>query len=216
MAERTKFSGGRPLSRSPGAIQPSGDTIILVATTTTALLTLEEFQNLPDNGMWQELVEGELIEMPPPDYSHTDTIHALLLSLDAWARQAGGEFKARSEAAFTLCDDPPTVRVPDLALFRAERVAGLQRGYPTGSPELAIEVVSPSNTVRDLARRVDQYLEFGSLAVLVIDRRQCKVELYTPGRATQIFGPDDIVTVPDIAPSWSIKLSDLVSSEPRP
>ena len=128
-----------------------------------------------------------------------------------WARQSGGKFKARSEAASTLSEDPPTVRVPDVALFLAARVTGRRDGYIPGSPELAIQIVSPSNTARDLGKKVDQYLEFGSKAVLVIDPRQGKVEVYTPGRAMGVFGPDDIVTAPDVAPGWSFKLSELVS-----
>ncbi len=188
----------------------SGDTINLVATTTTALLTVEEFRSLPDNGMWQELVEGELLEMPPPDVVHSRTWLALLFSLRDWAKQTGSTLEPMAETAFTLSENPPTVRVPDACLVRADRVGGLTGGYIRGAPELAIEVVSPSNTVRDLGKKVDQYLEFGSMAVLVVDPRRGRVELYTQSPPARVFEADDTVTVPDIAPGWSIKVSDLL------
>ena len=186
-----------------------GDTIILVASAGATQLTVDEFRKLPDNGMWQELVEGELIETPPPDYSHSNVIYALQRSLDQWATQSGGAFKARSETAFTLSEDPPTVRVPDVALFRAERVLGLRGGYVPGSPELAIEVVSPSNTAADLSCKIRQYLQFGSTAVLAVYPRTQEAQLFVQGQPTAEFHADDTITVPEAAPGWSIKVSDL-------
>ena len=81
-------------------------------------LTVGEFQELPDNGMHQELSEGELIEMPPPKFRHSWVVEQVRLALagPVYARRLG---RLLSDAGFVLSRDPDTVRAPDLAFVAA-------------------------------------------------------------------------------------------------
>ena len=130
--------------------------------TSTTLLSLAEFQELPDNGMLHELSEGELIEMPPPKYAHSHVAHRFYEVLIERVTQQG-RGKLLIEAGFQLSMDPPTVRQPDLAFVTLARLPDpAAEAWIPGGPELAIEVVSPSDTAEDLNRRVQQYLAAGT------------------------------------------------------
>jgi Uma2 family endonuclease len=70
-------------------------------------------------------------------------------------------------------------------------------------------VVSPSNTATDLNQKIDQYLRYGSAAALVVYPRTAEVYLYVSGESPRVFRVDETITVPEVAPGWSIKVSDL-------
>ena len=178
-----------------------------MATTTPALLTLEEFMNLPETDMQQEICEGELIEMAPPKSAHSRCLIAFQYSLYAWA--AGTGRSVLPETAYTLSVDPATVRVPDVSVIETARWdAAPPDGYVSGAPDLAIEVVSPSNSIADLTRKTAQYLRYGSKAVIVANPRTKEVHLHTQDSA-RVFRPGDIVAAAEAAPGWSINVSDL-------
>ena len=67
-----------------------------------------------------------------------------------------------------MSSDPPTVRQPDVSFVNLERLAATpQDDWIDGAPELAIAVVSPSDTAEDLNRKIGQYLAAGASAVWV-------------------------------------------------
>jgi Uma2 family endonuclease len=84
------------------------------------------------------------------------------------------------EAGYKLSDNPPTWIQPDVSVLRVERArAPAGEDYFVESPELAI-VVSPSETARDLNRKIDALLAGGSLAVWVIYPEEQEVRCLFP------------------------------------
>ena len=121
-----------------------------MATIVTAPLTLEEFAQLPDEGVRHEISEGEVITMAPPKFLHTLVAVAIFEMLQAYLKQHGGA-RAFPEAGYVLSHDPLTMRQPDVSVLTTERIRATDvDGYVEGAPELAVEVVSPSHSAEDL------------------------------------------------------------------
>ena len=142
--------------------------------TQTTLLSFDQFMDLPDQeGVLRELDEGALIEMANPSFGHGQVIVELAALLRNFLDQSGLEFRTSTNTGFHL--GPDTVRAPDLCLVRASRLEAMpvRRGARVGAPDLAVEVVSPSETALDLRRKVEQYLHAGAVAVweLYVDAR---------------------------------------------
>ncbi len=106
---------------------------------TKTLLTLEQFEQLPDNGMRHELDEGELISMPSPFTLHGKVQARTTILLDFAHQRSLG--LVVTDTGFRLSHD--TVRAPDVSFIRAERANGLEleRRFE-GAPDLAVEIIS--------------------------------------------------------------------------
>jgi Uma2 family endonuclease len=128
------------------------------------LLTADELELMPDDDSVQiELDEGELIAMPPAGEEHGDCETDIILILGGFVKQHGLGRVYPGDAGFRLKDD--TVRVPDIAFVRQERVEAIRgKGFAKGAPDLAVEIFSPSDNVRQLMRKVKQY--FAAAATL--------------------------------------------------
>jgi Uma2 family endonuclease len=165
-----------------------------MATRTT--LTLDQFLALPerDDGTHYELSQGELITLPPPGYRHGALvmgIGALLLnSLDRKKYAVTG-----ADSGFLLDPNPEaaTVRGADIAVSRRTDVGeNLPTGWFSGAPLLAVEVVSPSNTAKDMQLKVKQYLEAGALEVWLVYPDTRTLYVYSAGRRDpQVFEERD-------------------------
>jgi len=140
-----------------------------MAQTPTSLITAEEFAAMPEteNGEREELVAGEIVRMPPPGNRHGEIVLNIGSILRAHVR-ANGLGRVMAEAGFLLSDDPATVRAPDSAFLAAPKTFP-ESGYYRGSPDLAVEVLSPSQTVADMLAKAEEYFAAGGKEVWVID-----------------------------------------------
>jgi Uma2 family endonuclease len=172
-------------------------------------LTLEQFQQLPDRPGRQELNAGELIEMAPPFYSHSRVLRAIFLHLHEAAKPQR-RFVVYSETAYLLVRDPATVRVPDVSLVAAERLQNVdQDSYIEGAPEVAIEVVSPSETAVGLNEKIRQFLAAGAKVVIAAYPKTRELHIYRPGVSTLLLGGADRLEIPEALPGWSVLVDDL-------
>ncbi|HEY8056653.1 MAG TPA: Uma2 family endonuclease [Terriglobales bacterium] len=106
-----------------------------------------------------------------------------------------------------------TVRIPDLAYLRADQISGLNlHERATCAPDLAVEVVSPSNQAADLAVKVQQYLKAGSRQVWVLYPDARQVYLYAPGKTVEIREDGQKLEAPDLLPGWSVGLTELFNA----
>src|SRR5215207_5327725 len=112
-------------------------------------MTAEDLLSLPDDGFRYELIEGELRQMSPAGHDHGRIVMELAIPLGQYVKSKRlGKIYA-AETGFLIQSDPDTIRAPDIAFVRQERVAevGRSKGYWVGAPDLAVEVFSPSDTV---------------------------------------------------------------------
>ncbi len=174
--------------------------------TTTNLLSWEAFEQLPDDGMHHEIIHGELITLPPPQFPHSKIAKRLYRALLVVEEAGIGEVFL--EAGYKLSDNPPTWIQPDLSFVRPGRTAGVT-GYLTGAPDLAVEVVSPSDTPADLDRKVEALLAAGGMMVLVIFPDTRRVRVFRRDGTSFSLGAHDTLSAPDLLPGWEMPVAKL-------
>jgi len=176
---------------------------------TTGQITWQAFEQLPDGDGWhREVVDGELIVLPPPKSRHSKIAFATAEALLPLKQR--GVANVYIEAGFKLSTDPPTWIQPDVSVLRLERVRATQGDdYFVGSPELAIEVVSPSETARDLNRKIDALLAGGSFAVWVVYPEEREVRVFIPGGTSYTRRVDEFLTAPELMPDWELPVAKL-------
>jgi Uma2 family endonuclease len=170
------------------------------------LLTVEQFERLPDDGMHHELDEGELISSPPGFGLHgkvqAATASLLLGFVDTWSL---GLVVIRS--GFLL--SAVTLRAPDVAFVKADRARNLdmERRFEC-APDLAIEIISPSETAADIAHKVGQYLRAGAV-VWVVYPKDSAVHVFESSKNARILEAEDLLEAPALLPGFSVRVSEL-------
>src|SRR5258706_5415768 len=142
--------------------------------TTTNLLSWGAFERLPDDGMHHEIIQGELVSLPPPKLGHSEIAHRIFRALDQSAKPA---LVVYVEAGYKLTESPATWIQPDVSVVSEHRVQATSLdGYLIGAPELAIEIISPSESAESMGLKVELLLEHRSRVVWVVYLRQNKDE----------------------------------------
>lgn len=175
------------------------------------LLTAEEFDNYPfEEDKRYELDEGELIEMTRPAYKHNRVLMKLTMAVGNYlAAHPIGE-ALLSENLYALA--PSTRRSPDLAIILGDRQRELENAKVIPIiPEIAAEVLSPSETARMIHRKLRQYFEAGVKEVWLIDPETKEAEIWTGRRLPEReLAGDDEITSP-LLPGFALKLPELFS-----
>lgn len=174
-------------------------------------MTAEELWAAPqaEADLIRELDAGELIEMSPPGTRHGIIAGTLAQSIGAFAA-AHRLGRVLIETGFLLQRQPDTLAAPDLSFVRTNRLPepGFEKFFP-GPPDLAVEIVSPSDSPSRLARKVRQYLQAGASLVWVVDPGRRQVDVYRIDGADRTLRASDVLTAPSLLPGWSLPLADL-------
>ncbi len=178
---------------------------------TKTLLTAEQFDNYPfEEDKRYELDEGELIEMTRPAYDHNRILIRLTAKLfNFFELNPIGE-ALNSENLFAL--SPNTRRAPDLAVIMGDRSKELAGAKVIPIiPNIAIEVLSPSETPRMIHRKLKQYFEAGVKEVWIVDPSDRTIEIWTgPHLPDHDLSSDDTLTSP-LLPGFRLPLEKLFS-----
>ena len=178
-------------------------------TTQKTLLTAEEFYLFCcQNDGWYELVEGEVVELAPPNDEHGETAGHIVTAFNNYSRPRGIG-RARVETGYTLRTGPDTVRGPDVSFVFHPRVEGRGSGFPVGAPDIAVEVVSPSDTAGEIARKVAEYLTAGSQRVWVVHPAGRRVVIHRADGTVLSYGEGDVITDEELLPGFSLPLSEI-------
>jgi Uma2 family endonuclease len=174
---------------------------------TTGQITWQAFEQLPDgDGFHREVVEGELLVLPPAKSRHARIIKAVAKALGPL--ESGGLWSVFVEAGYRLSENPPTWIQPDVSVLSAERARATSGDdYFIKAPELAIEVVSPSETARDLTRKIDLLLAGGSHVVWVIDPEKREVRVFSPDGRSCTRRSSEALTLPELLAGWELPVA---------
>jgi Uma2 family endonuclease len=173
-----------------------------MATVTSTAMTVEEFSRLPGDGACHEINAGELITLPPPKSMHSRLARSVFIAIHAHLQKEGLR-EVYMEAGYVLSREPLTIRQPDISVLSKERIQATgEDSYFEGAPELAVEIVSPSDSAEDLEVKVRQYLSAGAKQVWV---------LYPKPRQVYVWGANevDIFMGDDVLPGFAVKVSEL-------
>lgn len=146
-------------------------------------LTLEDLYELPDDGTRYELRQGWLVSEPAPGGRHGWIEAALGARMTQHARENRGGVVLHN-ASYVLSRNPDTVRVPDISVVGRKRYLALadQAAPIPGPPDLAVEILSPSDRPGSMREKIDDYLDAGTQLVWLIDPAARSAARYTPLR----------------------------------
>ena len=121
-----------------------------------------------------------------------------------------GEARA-GEPGYRLERNPDTVRCPDIAWFAPGRIPTGTVGYPELTPDLCIEVASPSNARADrlLSDKAQMWLDFGAREVWILNPEDTAVTRYRPNMPPAILSDDDILDGGELLPGFSVAVWQL-------
>jgi Uma2 family endonuclease len=181
--------------------------------TEVQLMTADELLALPRGEFRYELVNGELKKMSPAGQKHGRIIVRLTEPLAKHVRENKLGQVYAVETGFKLKSNPDTVLAADIAFVRKDRleVLGEIEGYWPGAPDLAVEVNSPSDTVREVERKVMEWLEFGSRLVWVVSSKLHTVTVYRSLTDIVTLTEKDILDGGDVVPGFQFPISEIFS-----
>ncbi|XHX76417.1 MAG: Uma2 family endonuclease [Stenomitos frigidus ULC029] len=172
--------------------------------------TDEEFMALSSNGHRYELIDGELADMGNSGMEHGGIGSFLggLLAIHVRQRKLGAV--CDSSTAFTLNNG--NKRSPDVSFVAKERLKGLKRpprGFFQGSPDLAVEILSPNNTVEEIHDKIVEYFENATQLVWVIHPDEKYVLVYHSPEPDRFLRAQDVLDGEAIVPDFAIAVAEL-------
>jgi len=180
------------------------------------LTTAEDLIEMPDApGKFQELVRGEVIELPGVGARHGYIGGLIHDYLKAYARERKLGLVFVGAVGYIMARDPDTVRIPDGSFVARERIpeGRLPRGYWPLAPDLAVEIVSPGDSATELRAKVHQYLEAGTRLVWVVWPDEETVTVYQTSDAPVESGPDGELHGGEVLPGFRVPVSELFRQE---
>jgi Uma2 family endonuclease len=167
------------------------------------LLTAEEYYAIDGNDC-TELVRGEVIVMPPPGYRH-GAVQARLIYELMKAIEHHGAGVVTGDSGVVTERNPDTVRGPDVTFRRFEPAE--KSVYPSKSPDLVVEVLSPSNSVEEMETKIEEYIGAGVQIVWVIDPEERTLTAYRTLSEPTVFLAEDTATLGELLPTFSCPVS---------
>ena len=184
--------------------------------TTTRLITADELEDMPHrdergNDCRLELIRGELIVMSPTKPLHGIVCARLTIKLGAFVEEheLGETFGA--ETGFIVERDPDSVLGADAAFVSRERLAtveNFEKFFPF-APDLAVEVLSPGNTKREIDEKIAMYFAAGSRAVWVFNPNRRTAAVYASPSEFRTLNERDTLDGGDFLPGFELDLSKL-------
>ena len=176
--------------------------------TAEALMTAEEFGQRPDPGHPEELVQGRIVSMPPPDRRHGSVCLKAGRILGNFVEEHDLGHAMSNDSGVITERDPDTVRGADVAYYSYARLpkGPLPTGYGPEVPELVVEVVSASDRWRDIHEKVAEYLRAGVLVVVVLDPTPQTAHVFGADDAPRALGPEDELILPGILEGFRVRV----------
>lgn len=157
-----------------------------------------------------ELVRGELVEMSPSgEIATTLGVRiAALLFQHVDANDLGEVMGA--DGGFILSTAPDIVRAPDVAFIAQARLTGpsTPKFFP-GAADLAVEVISPGDSLREVEDKVREHLEAGTRLVWAVCFASRTVAVYRPGQEKQVLGLDNVLNGEDVVPGYTLPVREI-------
>lgn len=167
---------------------------------------LEAFQiQHPDHNL--ELVKGKIIVMSPSGYESDEVAAEVVAQIRNWVRPRQLGRVTASSAGFRLPNRD--VRSPDASFVSAERLRRSPRSFADLAPDLMVEVKSPTDSVEDLESKIAEFLTLGTQVGLLVNPDRQTVTVYRLDQEAVTLTNNDVLTVPNVLPGWSVPVSEL-------
>lgn len=174
-------------------------------------MTADQLADLPDDGNLYELSRGMLVCMSPSSYGPSRVAGRVLTKVGSFVDEHELGDYGSAEGGFRLASDPDTVRAPDIWFVRAERVpAGDNpQGFYRGAPDLAVELLSPSDRFSQVAMKIRDYLEAGTPLTWYFDPESRTVAVFRPEQPVRFLDENDVLDGEDVLPGFRLPLNEV-------
>lgn len=173
--------------------------------------TDEEFMALPQDGHRYEIVNGELVDMGNSGALHGYICSLLLAALASYVLPKKLGVILDSSTAFKMKNG--NRRSPDISFFAKERLQGmteLPSGFLDGAPDLAVEVLSPGNTVEEMHDKLVEYFENGTRLAWIIHPSEHYVLVYRSAQEPdRLLKSVDSLDGEEVIPEFTLPVADL-------
>jgi Uma2 family endonuclease len=175
---------------------------------TTHHVTVEKFASLPLEGVW-ELIDGEMVEWSPTSGLSRWIAGRLFARLAIHAEQGDLVWAFPPETGFVLFNDRAIVRSPDAAIVRRDRLPALTGHFVPVAPDLAADVLSPSDRMAEALSTVTMYLQAGVQLVWLLDPETRTISVFRPDVAPRTLHEDDTLDGGNVLPGFSVPVAEL-------
>jgi Uma2 family endonuclease len=181
------------------------------ARTSAIMMTADEFLAFPLPDAKGELVRGELRVTPPPGGPHGVASTNLVMMLILHARPLGLGRAFADGVGYELIRLPHTVRVPDASFVLGDRLPaeGIGPGLLKLAPDLAVEVLSPSETFSELEEKLEDYLVSGTQLIWVVDPVRRTVMIVAADAPVRWLREEDRLDGGTAVPGFTCAVSDI-------
>lgn len=173
--------------------------------------TIEDMLALPEDGHRYDLIRGEIIKLAPTGGTHGEIASKIdwLIGNVVWPNKIGRTYTA--EAGFVLQRDPDVLLSPDVAFVSRNRLPPDEErvGFLELPPDLAVEVLSPSESLRSIREKVSAYLEGGTQAVWVVDPVRRSLTMYLADGSMTLLSEADVLDGGEILPGLSVQVAEI-------
>lgn len=177
---------------------------------TEGLMTAEELLRLDLPGKSTELVRGRLVVREPPSTYHGRVQSNLHFRVAAFVHAHDLGAVCGQDTGFRIASDPDTVRAPDLAFVKRERVSLIpRRGYAALCPDLVAEILSPGDRPGEALTKVGEWLAAGAEMVWVIDPERKVAHVYRSDGSITTVASDGHLDGSHLLPGFTCTLDDL-------
>ena len=174
-------------------------------------LTIQDLENLQvQNPSYRmELIDGSIVVMSPSGYESDEVAAEMIAQLRNWVKPRKLGRVTASSAGFRLPNSD--LRSPDASFVFADRLRRSPRSFAELSPDLTVEVKSPSDSLAALREKIKCFLELGTRVGILMNPDDRTVEVYRLGEAVIVLRDGDILTLPDLLPGWEVAIVELWS-----
>jgi len=176
-----------------------------------ALMTADELLHvrIPDKRV--ELVRGRLVVREPAGLRHGRVAMELARLLANYVDDRGMGRVYAAETGFTVARDPDTVRAPDVAFIRRDRLPDPEPlGFPDLAPDLVVEVLSPGDRPGEILATVADWLSAGTRLVWVVDPLRRVARVYRQDGSETIVTAEAALEGEEVLPGFACPLETIL------
>lgn len=183
------------------------------------LYTVEDLWELvgeSDEYKFAELIDGELIVVGGSGAVSTILAGYLLRKIGNFVDENQLGYMTGADGHFVLTTKPePVAVIPDVAFVRKDRMPKpVPKEFIHLAPDLAIEVISPTDRAKDIRKKIDRYMTYGTQLLWIVYPASERIDVYRLSEKThsEALGLDDILDGEDVLKGFQIAVKDIFAS----
>lgn len=178
--------------------------------TTAKRYTAEDLARMPTDEPW-ELWEGELRKVPGAGFEASDLAQWIGMLIGAFVRPRRLGKVTGADGTYILIQNPQTIVVPDVAFVRSDRLPerGPRRGYFPMPPDLAVEVISPTDEPAEIAKKQELYRRAAVPLTWCVNSDRRTVAVFRHGEFVAELGEGDDLDGGDVLPGFRLPVAEI-------